>query len=226
MKNSKPVAQSFDYLLVLGFETTCIENGQIQPVKEIIEFSVIAISTDGWRETAAFHKYIKPTINPTLTTFCTSLTRIEQETVNNGKKLFGVLKDFDSWLEENQIKQTNFTFVTYSDWDLKFVLSDECRAKKIKIPEYFTKWIDLKKAYAEHTGEFPEGGLGEMLVRCNLTFEGRLRRGINNTRNVCRVVETLYKSGYKFRSTLRSVVKDARTPTGERTYWSADGTDF
>ncbi|PAV58666.1 hypothetical protein WR25_10048 [Diploscapter pachys] len=249
MESSKPVTQDFDYLLVLDFEATCIEHGKIQPVQEIIEFPVIAIKTDGWKETAIFHQYVKPTVNSTLTTFCTSLTGIIQETVDNGKTLPEVLEDFDVWLGENQIKQTNFTFVTCGDWDLKFALPDECQAKKIEIPEYFKKWINLKKAYAKYTGRYPKGDLKEMLAGCNLTLEGRHHSGIDDTKNICRIVETLYKGGYKFRnsnqvartvwnseldstrsrerpktrSTLRPVVKDAQTPTGERTYWGADG---
>ncbi|PAV76879.1 hypothetical protein WR25_26775 [Diploscapter pachys] len=171
MESSKPIAQDFDYLLVLDFEATCIEHEKIQPVQEIIEFPVIAISTDGWKETAVFHQYVKPTVNPILTPFCTSLTGIIQNTVDNGKTLPEVLKDFDFWLEENQIKQTNFAFVTCGDWDLKFALPDECQAKKMQIPEYFTKWINVKKAYAEHTGSFPKYGLQSLLAKCNLTFE-------------------------------------------------------
>ncbi|PAV70389.1 hypothetical protein WR25_06427 [Diploscapter pachys] len=170
--SSKPVAQDFDYLLVLDFEATCIENDKIQPVQEIIEFPVIAINTDGWKETAIFHQYVKPTVNPILTTYCTSLTGIIQEMVDNGKTLSEVLEDFDFWLEENQIKQTNFTFVSCGDWDLQLALPSECQAKEIEMPEYLTKWINVKKAYAEHTGEFPKG-LKDLLARCNLTFEVR-----------------------------------------------------
>ena len=38
MESSKPIAQDFDYLLVLDFEATCIENDKIQPVQVFFKF--------------------------------------------------------------------------------------------------------------------------------------------------------------------------------------------
>lgn len=78
----------FDYLLVLDFEATCEENVKLKPCSEIIEFPVRVVRlSDGKLTDNIFHHYIKPTFNPQLTKFCTGLTGITQEQVNNGVTL-------------------------------------------------------------------------------------------------------------------------------------------
>ena len=72
-----PVApKNYQYLLVLDFEANCVENGSL-PCQEIIEFPVIPIDLETMGPACEpFHFYIKPTVVPELTEFCTELTGI------------------------------------------------------------------------------------------------------------------------------------------------------
>lgn len=64
------------YLLVLDFEATCGDTAQ--PVQEIIEFPTLLYNFQQDKVEATFHEYVRPIEQPTLTTFCTNLTGIEQ----------------------------------------------------------------------------------------------------------------------------------------------------
>lgn len=38
-------------------------------------------------------------------------------------------------------------FVSWSDWDFGVCLTKECERKRIKRPQYFDQWIDLKATF-------------------------------------------------------------------------------
>ncbi len=48
--------------------------------------------------TGAFCKFIKTTINPVLSEFCTELTTIKQEDVNEAKAFNDIIKEFEEWI--------------------------------------------------------------------------------------------------------------------------------
>lgn len=108
-----------------------------------------------------FHQYILPIESPKLSEFCTNLTGITQEKIEESSlPLQTVLMYFEKWLKESIDKyklvlpKTNdkypngtTAFVTWSDWDFGICLTKECERKRIKKPHYFDQWIDLKAAF-------------------------------------------------------------------------------
>lgn len=68
--------QPLSKLLVLDFEATC-DSEKFSP-PEIIEFPVVVFDTATLRIEEEFHQYVRPTVNPQLTPFCTQLTGIQQ----------------------------------------------------------------------------------------------------------------------------------------------------
>ncbi len=106
-----------------------------------------------------FHYYIKPVVNPKLFPFCTKLTGITQNQVDNGILLEEALKKLDKFLEDKVflygisylviqgIQQSNFCFVTCGHWDLKTCLKNETLAKNISVKPYLKSWINLKIHY-------------------------------------------------------------------------------
>lgn len=63
------------YLLVLDFEATC---GDTVMENEIIEFPTLLYNLQEDKVEATFHEYVRPTVTPALTQFCTDLTGITQ----------------------------------------------------------------------------------------------------------------------------------------------------
>lgn len=74
------------------------------------------------------------------------------------------IKTFDQWLKNtgglrlgDQNEALNFRFITCGDWDLIKMLPGQCKTFNLPYPNYFREWINLKKAYCEHTHHFPRG---------------------------------------------------------------------
>ncbi|XP_033738007.1 ERI1 exoribonuclease 3-like isoform X1 [Pecten maximus] len=198
--NLKP--QHFQYFLVLDFEATCDDRKKLHP-QEIIEFPVVMLNTETLATEAVFHQYVQPRVHNHLSHFCTNLTGIIQEMVDGQDHIEDVLKKYDKWMEEKLLsKGHTFTFVTCGDWDLKTMLPSQCDYFNIKKPGYFNQWINIKKEYAAATSKYPKGMLA-MLDGLSLRLEGRHHSGIDDSKNITRVVVELLKKGHVFKITGR-----------------------
>ncbi|VDL71163.1 unnamed protein product [Nippostrongylus brasiliensis] len=190
-------AQEFDYLLVLDFEATC-SLYKIHPYQEIIEFPVAKVDTKTWSICSYFHHYVRPVANPTLSSFCTHLTGIIQEMVDDQPTIEEVLCSFDEWMKKEQILDSRFAFVTCGDWDLGVMLPSELQNKHLDMPSYFNRWINIKKSYCEHSGTWAKG-LKDLLQIYGLQHAGRLHSGIDDVKTICSLTSAMAKEGYVFR---------------------------
>ena len=89
-----------DYLLILDFEATCNDVAPFPEPQEIIEFPTIALSTKTGDVVDYFHEYIRPSMHPKLTPFCTNLTGITQDMVDKGVTFEEALNKHRSWVFE------------------------------------------------------------------------------------------------------------------------------
>jgi ERI1 exoribonuclease 3 len=135
-------------LIVLDFEANCIRNGVIRP-QEIIEFPCVVynLETLAFGEDKQFHYYCKTDVP--ITEFCTELTGITQQMVNNGIKFTEVMKKHSIWMEQNGFNITNSIYVTCGDWDFKMALHGHCKYANIKVPGYFKRWCNIKKEFCK-----------------------------------------------------------------------------
>lgn len=199
----KEVRQQFEYLLVLDFEATCEKNVALKP-QEIIEFPCVALSTEDWRVKDSFHQYVKPRVNATLTPFCTELTGIMQDTVDDQPHFPQVFAKFNEWLNDGGFLRDENTsaFVTCGDWDLKTMLPNQCQLDGLSVPKHFDKWIDLKRSYCDATDLFPRS-LKHMLIHMELPMQGRLHSGLHDVNNMIRIIvklKELYDATFKITS--------------------------
>ncbi|KAI4485385.1 PREDICTED: ERI1 exoribonuclease 3 [Polistes canadensis] len=188
------VAHKFKYLLVVDFEATCEQKTLLLP-QEIIEFPCIVLDTDDLKVKNVFHRYVKPRINPNLTSFCTELTGIMQEMVNDEDHFPVVFSQFCTWLKENNYFDPidKSAFVTCGNWDLKVMLPNQCATDNLQIPQEFKQWINLKETFCVSCKYFPRN-LTDMLSHLNLPFKGRLHSGISDTTNMVQIIQTLCKT--------------------------------
>jgi len=147
---------NYQFLLILDFEANCNSDGLPKPKpQEIIEFPTILYNVKTQRIDSEFHYYIKPQIK--LTEFCTKLTGITQDMVDNGKPFVEVLDLHRKWLVDCQLlddkdqKIVPFTYVTCGDWDLNTIININARHFKIHVPSYLKSWINIKTVFAKYT---------------------------------------------------------------------------
>lgn len=193
--------QYFDYFLVLDFEATCDSRGIPQP-QEIILFPVYKVSGKTFEQEASFGSFVQPNVHKSLSHFCVQLTGITSEDVENEPYLDEVLKKFDNWLRSEGLFEPDvkFTFVTSGDWDLSFMLPNQCKDLGIEMPDYFQSWINIKKSYAIVTGVWPKQ-LPSMTAGLGLPYIGRLHNGFDDCRNVAAILKALALRGLVFQET-------------------------
>ncbi|KDR15860.1 ERI1 exoribonuclease 3-like isoform X2 [Zootermopsis nevadensis] len=200
MKHEKQ-QQKYDSFLVLDFEATCERGRAIEP-QEIIEFPCIKINVHTGEIDDIFHQYIKPKLIPIITPFCTELTGIMQEMVNNEPYFEETFFQFQEWLEETKCFNSGnrSIFVTSGDWDLQVMLPKQCQLSNMDIPFEMKQWINIKKAFAAATGYFPRGII-DMLTKLQLSHQGRLHSGIDDCHNIATILKALIGRGFVFEET-------------------------
>lgn len=190
---AKPGSKQLDFYLVLDFEATC-SNTKPLDIQEIIEFPVLLINSRTLQTEAEFHTYVRPTANPLLTQFCTELTGITQDNVDGQPILAEVLERFHEWYTSHDLHNPDISscFVTCGDWDLKTMLPNQCRNFGLKKRAYFQRWINIKRVFQAATGVRAKG-MPFMLNHFGLELEGRHHSGIDDSRNIAKILIELIK---------------------------------
>uniref|UniRef100_A0A8C3KHC6 ERI1 exoribonuclease 2 n=1 Tax=Calidris pygmaea TaxID=425635 RepID=A0A8C3KHC6_9CHAR len=201
--------QRFGYLIVLDFEATCWrEAGPRRP--EIVEFPAVLLNTSTGEIESEFHTYVQPQEHPILSEFCTELTGITQNQVDEAVPLNICLSQFLKWIQKIQKeKKVIFcsdipshstseakpcTFVTWTDWDLGVCLHYECKRKQLRKPDILNSWIDLKATYRAFYNRKPKG-LSGALQDLGIAFAGREHSGLDDSRNTARLAWRLICDG-------------------------------
>jgi len=188
------------YLLVLDVEATC-DNPQ-REAHEIIEWPVVAVDCMTAEPVFEFHRYVRPTENPTLSLFCKKLTGISQEQTDAAEPLDVVLKEFDAWLVERGLidpvtgaQLGQWAMATDGPWDLNHFTARECDRKGIPERAHLRTYLNVRKAFAKTYKLRSSRGcsLAAQLTRLNLKFEGRPHSGIDDTRNIARVLGAMLR---------------------------------
>lgn len=168
-----------------------------------------------------FHRFIKPQVHPKLSEFCTRLTGITQQHVDRASSFPQVYKEFLDFLihqlqiDYNDPYKTPALFFTCGDWDLKTMLPaqyalsrtlDERFMNGRPLPALFQRWINVKYVFFEFYREkCRKHGVGaarnlelpKMIDILGITWTGRLHSGIDDTKNLMRIVFQMWIDGWR-----------------------------
>jgi len=174
------------FWLVMDFEATC--DGDRSWKNEIIEWPCLLVSADTHRVIDEFRSMVRPTERPVLTRFCTTLTSIEQCDVDHAPTLEEVLVLFDTWLASHGVDEAGAVSVWCGDWDLNTCLPNECRRKGLTnlVPPVLREWCNLKVPLREEIGKVK--GMGHAMNRLGLELTGHVHLGIDDARNIAKIV--------------------------------------
>lgn len=178
----------FRYLCVLDVEATC-EMYSNHYVHEIIEFPVVVVDLHDKKVVGEFHTYVRPTVNKTLSEFCTKLTGITQDRVDSAPTLKEVLALFEQWRLQAFLVHTperqEFAFATDGPWDLQFFLHGECERKGIRKAAYFDKWVNIKALFSDFY-RCRTCKIHKMLEIQNMRFEVRVTANLFRQAHIVR----------------------------------------
>lgn len=232
--------QPYDAFLVLDVEATCIQGGDFSYPNEIIEWPVCLLK---WTDrddngfgsklevVAQFRSFVRPIWRPTLSAFCTQLTGITQDQVNDAPTFPQVLARFSSFLAEHGLvhpssgaRLARFCWCTDGPYDIRDFVIKQCFISKIRVPYWLqgdvldvrnsvSRWVNFNAIYSQASLHRQVLNIPRQLHVLGLSeFEGRQHSGIDDTRNIARIVIELARHGLRLQP-------NVPIRMGRRWYW-------
>ena len=173
--------------LVIDLEATTDLGGWPTEEMEIIEIGASVVDEHG-REVAPFQSFVRPTRCPELTAFCRGLTHIGQAEVNAAPTLKELQPSFEAWLQEHFADLQGW--LSWGDYDRQ-QLEIEWRRQGIDSCLARLPHFNLKKLYhrqfRSRLGR-QRVGLNRALALAGLEFRGTQHRGLDDARNIARLL--------------------------------------
>jgi len=168
-----------NYYLVVDLEATCDDRHLIpRGENETIEIGAVLVDGASLRPIAEQTIFVRPILHPDLTPFCTQLTSITQDMVDNALV-------FPAALARLVAFGTRALFCSWGNYDRNQLAAD-CARHGIPMP-LADHW-NLKEGYAYRAGS--RRGLGTMaaLRQLGIPFTGTHHRGIDDARNIAKML--------------------------------------
>ncbi|XVE80072.1 hypothetical protein DITRI_Ditri14bG0110000 [Diplodiscus trichospermus] len=200
----KKRSQDVDYLLVLDLE------GKV----EILEFPVLLMDVKSLNVVDFFHRFVRPSKMRELAVNKyiegkygeIGVDRVWHDTAQPFEE---IIQQFEAWLIQHHLWEkkrggclTRASFVTCGNWDLKTKVPQQCIVSGIKLPPYFMEWVNLKDVYLNFYGREARGMMS-MMKQLGIPLLGRHHLGIDDSKNIARVLQHMLVGGALMQITAR-----------------------
>jgi inhibitor of KinA sporulation pathway (predicted exonuclease) len=177
--------QKYDYFLVIDLEATCCDLKSIPHHEmEIIEIGAVMVHGKSLDIVAEYQTFIKPVCHPILTNFCTELTSITQEVVNNAPSFKEAIASLQKWLSS----YPNSIFCSWGDYDRKQFILDSSYSK-IELPYPIpNRHLNLKQLFTDNQNLPKKMGMKDALKLAQIELVGTHHRGIDDARNIAKLM--------------------------------------
>lgn len=169
--------------LVVDLEATCDDQGGIEANQmEIIEIGAVMIDGRTFKCKGEYQTFVRPVMFPILTEFCKTLTSIKQTDVDAAPTFPTAFTDFSSWMKSYQA----LIFCSWGDYDRKQIEQD-CIRHGLLNPMPVTH-LNVKRLFAERFKIKKRPGMKSALTLVGLDLIGLHHRGIDDARNIGRLL--------------------------------------
>lgn len=170
--------------IVLDVEATCSQEGNSVIVPrgegEIIEIGALVVSPE-LVVLSEFSQFVRPVRHSQLSEFCTELTTITQRDVDGAQPFPVVARALALWAQWSEV--TWWGSWGYYDRD-QFTRDAQHHTVPDPLPQ---PHVNIKEAFADRQHR-QSMGLGRAVRRAGLDFEGTAHRGIDDARNIVRLL--------------------------------------
>jgi inhibitor of KinA sporulation pathway (predicted exonuclease) len=172
-----------DYYLIVDLEATCSNDGSVpRHEMEIIEIGAAMQSHRTFEVESEFQSFVRPVRHPELTEFCTELTGITQGDVAAAPLFRHALEAMKEWLYAFD----DSLFCSWGDYDRNQVLQD-CGFHRVAYP-FRSGHLNLKAEFSRALDRKKKLGIVEAVRFLGMEFEGSHHRGLDDARNIARIV--------------------------------------
>jgi 3'-5' exoribonuclease 1 len=173
---------SAPYFLVIDLEATCDEERRIRAREmEIIEIGAVLVDAETLLPVAEHQTFVKPVRHPVLTDFCTKLTTITQADVENAPGFPEAIAALERF-----IGGRDALFCSWGDYD-RGQFEQDAEFHQVPLP-FGGRHLNVKKQFSAQLGEEKRYGMAGALRRVGLALEGTHHRGIDDARNIARLL--------------------------------------
>jgi inhibitor of KinA sporulation pathway (predicted exonuclease) len=177
------MAKKLDNILVVDVEATCWE-GQIPNgmVSEIIEIGICLLDLHTGEISDNKGIMVLPEYS-TVSPFCTELTTITQEMLNQDGVPF---KEACRILKKDYLSQSR-AWASYGAYDVK-QFQRQCNLMKVGYP-FSPSHINVKTLFALKMKLSHETGMSAALEMLNIPLEGTHHRGVDDAKNIAKILK-------------------------------------
>ncbi|WP_138499938.1 3'-5' exonuclease [Nostoc sp. PA-18-2419] len=175
-------AQKHHYYLIVDLEATCSDSGTVpRQEMEIIEIGAVMLNRTTWEIDSEFQQFIQPTRHLQLTTFCTELTTIRQQDIDEAPKFIEAISRFQEWIN----LFPNHIFCSWGNYDKKQFIQD-CAFHHFPYP-FSSEHINIKEEFSKYLGASKKFGMAQALNELGIELKGTHHRGIDDARNIASI---------------------------------------
>ena len=171
------------HYIIFDLEATCWENQMLNREQEIIEIGAVKYTRFG-ETLGQYQTFIRPTEYPSLSNYCTRLTGIDQDDVQNAPTFGNVIGEFLHWAEEDGIP---LAYCAWGKYDRELLLY-ECERLGLE-DEWLEPYLNLKQQYRELNRIPGRVGLKSALNRERIEFTGQHHRALDDAINLGKIFE-------------------------------------
>lgn len=170
-----------DYL-VIDVEATC-DDGRLVPrhEMEIIEIGAVLVDGATLQPVGELQTFVRPVRHPTLTPFCRQLTSIEQSQVDGAPRFTQAIALLQAFMGHRRP-----LFCSWGAYD-KGQFEQDARYHRAELP-FGADHLNLKQAFSDALGTTKRFGMAQALRIAGLPLEGTHHRGIDDARNIARLL--------------------------------------
>lgn len=179
-----------EYYLIVDVEATCSDNGAVpRHEMEIIEIGALMQNSRTFEIESEFQTFVRPIRHPELTDFCKALTAINQHEVTGAPSFAEAIQGLKLWM--NSFPDS--LFCSWGDYD-RNQFHQDCEFHRIAYP-FLAGHLNLKAEFSLTSGCGKKVGIAEALRRLGMEFEGSHHRGLDDARNIARIVRRVCGGG-------------------------------
>jgi 3'-5' exoribonuclease 1 len=172
--------------IIFDLEASCWLGRPPHGINEVIEIGAVKVN-DYNEVVSIFNKFIKPTVNPILSDFCTRLTSITQSDVDRSKTFPFIIQEFMDWISIDE----DFVLISWGKYDKQQLIQD-CELHKMET-EWLEHHFNLKPAYRALKDLKDEPGLKKAVKLEGFEFTGIHHRAISDAENTAKIFIKYFK---------------------------------
>lgn len=173
----------YDKIIVIDIESTCWKENNSKEVNEIIEIGICPIETKSGKVLEPKSIIVKPTYS-TVSEFCTSLTTLTQEDVDNGVSF----SDACSILA-NEYETKRYVWASYGFYD-RNQFEIQCERENVQYPFSYSH-INVKILFALVNSLRGQVGMTGALKILNIPLKGTHHRGGDDAQNIAQILSRI-----------------------------------